>query len=416
MHRRFTVALLVALVACVSPAAGRLSIPSSVVVAPHDEPKTIRAAFAERSYSPGEQAILTLRAPVPTVTIKILHAGLEGGKAKRSDVMRGVPVSRVRRVELGGTRRVVVPVGAWKSGVYVARIEAPGGYLGFAPLIVRSRSVERPRVAVVLPTNTWQAYNFRDVDGDGVGDTWYAEPHIPCVDLSRPYLDRGVPAARIRGFLRWFEHGRRTAEFLSDDDLDRVQSGGELAHRYDFILFASHEEYVTTHVYDIVTRFRDLGGNLAFLSADTFFYRIERRGNRICRTGRWKDLGRVDATLTGVHYLGWWERQHPSKPYAARQVSRAPWFFRGTGLRSGDPIGVGYGVEIDGVTQDSPAGIVVLADIRDLFGPGRTATMTYYETRRGAKVFAAGAMGFESPQTPVHRKLLDNLWVRLVRP
>ena len=42
--------------------------------------------------------------------------------------------------------------------------------------------------------------------------------------------------------------------------------------------------------------------------------------------------------------------------------------------------------------------------------------MTYYETRRGARVFAAGVMGFESPQTPEHKILLDNLWTRLVVP
>jgi len=67
-------------------------------------------------------------------------------------------------------------------------------------------------------------------------------------------------------------------------------------------------------------------------------------------------------------------------------------------------------------TNDSPRGIVVLADIEDIFGPGRSAHMTYYETRAGAKVFAAGAFGFESPQTPVHRQLLDNMWVRLTKP
>ena len=46
---------------------------------------------------------------------------------------------------------------------------------------------------VVLPTNTWEAYNLRDVDGNGVGDTWYANSSIPSVDLTRPFLDRGVP-------------------------------------------------------------------------------------------------------------------------------------------------------------------------------------------------------------------------------
>ena len=33
----------------------------------------------------------------------------------------------------------------------------------------------------------------------------------------------------------------------------------------------------------------------------------------------------------------------------------------------------------------------MLAEIPNLFGPGFTAQMTYYETPAGAKVFAAGA-------------------------
>ena len=383
---------------------------------PRDEPRTIRAAFGDRSYAPGDRAVLTVRSVLAAATLTILHAGPEGTRTKRSDVLTGVAVRPPQVVALGGARRLQIPIGDWRSGFYFARLEAPGGYLGFAPLVVRPRRLGESRVAVVVPTNTWQAYNFRDVDGDGVGDTWYADPKVPCVDLRRPYLDRGVPSVRFRGFLRWFEHGRRRADFLSDDDLDRIGSGAALARYYDLVLFASHEEYVTEHVYDIVTRYRDLGGNLAFLSANTFFYRVERRGHRICRTGLWKSLGRSDAALTGVHYIGWWEHRHPSRPYVARGVARAPWLFDGTGLKNRDPIGGRYGVEIDTITKDSPPGTVVLADIRDIFGPGRTATMTYYETRRGAKVFAAGAMGFESPQTRVHRQLLDNLWDRLVRP
>lgn len=311
---------------------------------------------------------------------------------------------------------VEIPVGNWRSGVYFVRLEGAGGHLGFAPFVLRPRVLGAERVAVVVPTNTWQAYNFRDVDGDGVGDTWYADSRVPCVDLQRPYLDRGAFQKRYRGFLRWFEHGGRRADFLSDDDLDGVESGDALARMYDFVLFSSHEEYVTSHVYDVTTRFRDLGGNLAFLSANTFFYRVERRGQQICRTGLWKDLGRDDAQLVGVHYVGWWEERYPSKPYVVRGAAHAPWLFRGTGLRNGDSTGGRYGVEIDMLSPTSPRGTIVLADIRDQFGPGRSATMTYYETPRGARVFAAGTMGFERPQTPAHKRMLDNLWSRLVRP
>jgi hypothetical protein len=267
----------------------------------------------------------------------------------------------------------------------------------------------------VLPTNTWQAYNFRDVDGDGTGDTWYADPRIPSVDLSRPYLRRGVPP-RYRGFLRWLASTSRAADVLSDDDLERFRSGSQLARLYDLIVFAGHEEYVTAHVYDSIERYRDLGGNLAFLASNNFFYRVVRRGSRIYRTGRWIDLGRIDAELIGVHYIGWNEGRYRNRPYIVTGAARAPWFFRGTGLRNGATFGFAYGIEIDARSAASPRGTIVLATIPNIFGRGRTATMTYYETGRGAKVFAAGAMNFDAPQSAVTAKLLHNLWERLSRP
>ena len=35
---------------------------------------------------------------------------------------------------------------------------------------------------------------------------------------------------------------------------------------------------MTTHIYDLTQRYRDLGGNLAFLSADNFFWRVDLAG------------------------------------------------------------------------------------------------------------------------------------------
>ena len=59
----------------------------------------------------------------------------------------------------------------------------------------------------------------------------------------------------------------------------------------------------------------------------------------------------------------------------------------------------------------------MLAQIPDLFGPGITAQMSYYETVGGAKVFAAGTLDFGGSSTfwPVKR-MLDNLWARLSQP
>ena len=46
------------------------------VSTPRDEPRTIRASFAERSYASGEAALLTLHADAPVVTLRMSPKGL----------------------------------------------------------------------------------------------------------------------------------------------------------------------------------------------------------------------------------------------------------------------------------------------------------------------------------------------------
>jgi hypothetical protein len=57
----------------------------------------------------------------------------------------------------------------------------------------------------------------------------------------------------------------------------------------------------------------------------------------------------------------------------------------------------------------------VLARIPDLFGPGRSAEMAYYETEAGSRVFSAGALNFGGTIMlwPEVGLLLDNVWTRL---
>jgi len=115
--------------------------------------------------------------------------------------------------------------------------------------------------------------------------------------------------------------------------------------------------------------------------------------------------------------------QYAASDYGARQggyivqgAASAPWAFAGTGLSDGDRFG-NYGIEIDARAASSPTGIQLLASIPDLMGPGRSAEMTYYETPRGAKVFAAGTLNFTaSIRDPAVSQLVENVWSRLSRP
>jgi hypothetical protein len=273
-----------------------------------------------------------------------------------------------------------------------------------------------------MPTNTWQAYNFYDEDGDGYGDTWYAGGGHETAKLGRPFLHHGVPpffAHYDMAFLTWLARTNKTVDYLSESDLSHIATGHDLAGLYDLVVYPGHSEYVTDHEYDLMEQYRDAGGNLMFLSANNFFWRIVRRGQTLVRTQRWRDLGRPEASLVGVQYRANDEGQVQGD-FIVRSATTVPWVWAGTGLADGDTFGQfvgGYGIEIDSTTPDSPPGTTVLAEIPDLFGPGLTAQMSYYETAAGAKVFAAGVLDFGGSVTtwPI-RRILENLWDRMSLP
>ena len=378
----------------------------------------LEAHFMQRSYAPGQRAALAVSSDRRRIAVRILHAGLGRGGTDRNRVMNGLPVTRRRT--LNRRPRIVVRIRRdWDPGVYFARLHAGRDRVAFAPLVVRARASRRPRVAVVVPTHTWQAYNFRDDNGDGIRDSWYADSRVGSVDISRPFTNRGVPphwGEYDEGFHRWMAHTGKRADYLTDDDLDRTANTTTLLRRYNLIVFAGHEEYVTPRTYSLISGYRDRGGNLMFLSANNFFYRVLRKGDRITRSGRWRDLGRPEARWIGIQYLDWWMRRWPNRPYVLTGARSTRWVFRGTGLRRGDRFGK-YGIEIDNRTRSSPPGVHVLARIPNIFGRGRSAEMTYHRTHNGAKVFAAGALDFgdSAPNRPVST-MLENLWARLSRP
>jgi hypothetical protein len=336
--------------------------------------------------------------------------------------MKGTPVGEPRTISWKRhrtrARRVRLEVGDWPSGLYFARVTSADGRLGHAPFVVRPSTPGAHRVAVVLPTHTWQAYNFFDRDYDGWGDTWYAGT-TDRIELDRPFLDRGVPP-RFRvydlPFLRWLHAGGKPADFYAEDDLERFADGGELREAYDLLVFSGHSEYVTEHMYDVVERYRDLGGNLMFLSANSFFWKVRKRGSRLDRIALWRDRQRPEAALIGTQYLAN-DDGAIQDAFEVTGADLAPWAFEGTGLRNGSVFGQ-YGIEIDHTTPDSPEGTIVLARIPDLFGPGRTAEMTYYETPAGARVFSSGvlAFGIRAYRDRDVAGILDNVWRHLSRP
>ena len=383
----------------------------------------IDAGFAEASFAPGQEAAVEVATDAKTLTFQVFAYGGGAFPSVRDVRTNGQAMTAAARVDWSAHRdapgwiRVVRP-GDWPSGLYFLRITAGDGRTGYAPFVVRPPELGRSRVALVLATQTWQAYNFADANGDGWGDSWYVSGRTHAVDLTRPFLDFGIPF-RFHDwdltFLTWLQQTGRQVDYLSDSDIGDVASGDELARHYDLIVIPGHEEYVTEHELDVITRFRDLGGNLAFLATNNMFWHVRIEGPRMTKVGLWRDAGRPEASLVGAQYVG---SNHGGvqAPFVVTGADRAPWLFAGTGLENGSTFGR-YGIEIDAAGPASPPGTVVLARIPNLLGAGKSAEMTYYETAAGAKVFDAGAINFAATATqqPVST-LLANLWARLSSP
>jgi hypothetical protein len=408
-------------------AAGRTAIglgaPGASARAPIVRVQGIDAGFPAPSYAPGQQAELEVSTDAHMLTFQVFAYGGGAFPSIRDLRTNGQAMTAAARVDwtahtsAPAAIRVVRP-GDWPSGLYFLRISADDGRVGYAPFVVRPRTLGKHRVLVVLATQTWQAYNFADANGDGWGDSWYVSNRQRFVDVSRPFLDFGLPF-RFHDwdltFLTWLQQTNKQADFISDQDLGSVATGDELARNYDLVVFPGHEEYVTQQELNVVTRFRDLGGNLAFLAANNMFWRVGIDGTLMSKVALWRSLGHPEAALVGAQYVG---SNHGAvqKPFVVTGADRAPWLFAGTGLQNGATFGK-YGIEIDATTRASPPGTIVLARIPDLLGPGKSAEMTYYETPQGAKVFAAGALNFAASvgQPPVSG-LMENLWSRLSVP
>jgi hypothetical protein len=381
----------------------------------------IDAGFTQATYSPASAATLRIATDVPSFTLQFFQAGPET-QPTLGTAMEGVPVSNPQQVDWSAYRNAPatldVRLGDWANGIYFARLTAPNGRKYYAPFVVRPRAFGSHRIAVVLHTYTWEAYNHYDADGDGWGDTWYAANDIRTVDLSRPYTQGGAPPSwRMYDvpFLHWLYATGKQVDFVSDQDLGTFTSAQALAQAYDLIVFPFHEEYVTSHIYDLIGGYRDLGGNMIFLSSTNLLWRIGRHGNVITRIAEWRTLGRPESSILGVQYRANDEGRH-----------RGYYQLTADGMQSWQAAGVDnaalakwpwLGIEYDLPTSVSPAGTAVLAQVDPhLPNPAIRGDMTYYELG-GAKVFSSGALNLTSAlRDAAFHRLLENVWDRLAAP
>ncbi|MFI0928438.1 N,N-dimethylformamidase beta subunit family domain-containing protein [Streptomyces sp. NPDC021012] len=273
----------------------------------------------------------------------------------------------------------------WTQGIHLVEFVETGGpdATGEPPLLdlahleghAREFFVVRPRVpgsrSRILykkSTFTRHAYNRSDRPGLDRAVSLYDHPvHRPGgageprghkVSLHRPggVIDLAYWDAP---FIGWLERHGYPVEYATDLDL---HEDPDLLASYDLLLSVGHDEYWSERMRDHAESFVRDGGNIAFLSANTCWWRIHPTdGNtafvsdtdhhvgeeypHLPATDQWwtpapDGVGNPENSLTGVSFRNggmWAATEWPGdRPLGGYTVQHADhWIYEGTGLRDG---------------------------------------------------------------------------------
>jgi hypothetical protein len=363
----------------------------------------------------------------------------------------------------------------WRSGVYVAVLVEgdPSGHDRSDPDRTTANAREAKALFVVrsagsgpyapilykIPLLTYHAYNQTG------GWCLYNSPQPgrvpPGVGLHRPGGGTGATPYDITNpdpfdptprqtfahwdapFVRWLERAGYQANYCTDVDLDR--NGAELLTPHQLLVNVGHDEYWSDAMRAAVDRFVTAGGNTAFFSGNTYWWRVAFQDKvTFSRVEFWHEVGEPENTLIGVSFRNGGERDRADFPIpVGYQVQHARhWLYAGTGLRDGEVFGGGpdeylVGYECDGAEFDradldagrpvsptggdgTPDGFTILAvgDTRPSgswgFGNGaatmgvlhRVGTVFNAATTDWARALAAGT-------TPVVERITRNVIDRL---
>jgi hypothetical protein len=339
----------------------------------------------------------------------VLRSGLVAGERQADAIFQP---AETRTIVAPWHKSLTMPTEGWEPGFYVLRLATTSGWEYQVPYIVSSPSAGGT-VALVVPVTTWQSYNLWG------GYSLYQGPagdrRSWAVSYDRPYHGVGgmndFRTAVIPIVIRAESTGVPLSYFANIDLHDRPDRL-EGARGY---VSTGHDEYWTPSMRRTVETARDAGTNLAFLGANTAYWRIRlsdrstgplrlqtgyrhdaaldpmREEDPEEATGRFRDAPAADpeSELAGVLYECY--------PVDADFVIASPrwWGFAGTGVRQGTSIPGLVGGEADRVYPDHtmPQHLQILSNTAySCRGDATSSQSVYYTVPSGAGVFTAGTL------------------------
>lgn len=318
----------------------------------------------------------------------------------------------------GWSERVslTLPAGT-PSGVYALELTAPGGLRRYVPFVVKPVAPSA-RVAFLMPTNTYNAYNNwgghnQYTPGEGGRQRK--------VTFLRPSTSTQVePTGRIDHLLysdlfllRWMDSERIAYDCYVDGDLD---ADGSWLSRYEALVLGSHPEYWSERMRSRVVDYLNAGGHLIYTGGNGLYERMSYADattalhrNRTGGRDEYHLVGMSESQITGVElsvdaYMDFY-------PY--RVESNHP-LLTGTGLKVNDLFGaVAYNGSASGWEVDRlPGGAAGAQHIAHGLNPAGGADMVLVPKPNGGWVFSASSMSFNGalPHDAAIRQILRNVF------
>jgi hypothetical protein len=168
-------------------------------------------------------------------------------------------------------------------------------------------------------------------------------------------------------FISWLEGQGFRIDYCTDLDI-HLDNNGSLLSPYALVLSVGHDEYYSAEMRDHLESYIANGGNVAFFSGNTCYWRLSfpDEGSLLRIKGQdsqWANVGRPEDSLTGVGFRHGGERNYPIPQNDNQKVGYTVqhtnlWPFENTGLGENDTFGkdaciVGY--ECDGTPYDLTA-------------------------------------------------------------
>ncbi|MGW7538207.1 N,N-dimethylformamidase beta subunit family domain-containing protein [Amycolatopsis sp. NPDC054798] len=320
--------------------------------------------------------------------------------------------------------------GNWPSGVYAARLTGPFERVQHIAFVVRPAAPAQ-KIAVVLPTNTYHAYNGwggHDQYSEGQNGVRrtisFLRPSYNWVIAPKGQYD--VDLYSDLELLRWLSGEQIGFDCYTDHDL---HTGGWLT-AYRAIVLGTHPEYFSMAMRTNLANYLAAGGSVIGTGGNQIYERAEFNADGTALTFRAADgsrdpfrehYGLPESQLLGVNfeYDGW-------MTFAPYRVLHGHPFLAGTGLSVGSEFGTrgrngaASAWEFDtlqGLDGEVPPGQVIAQGTNPTASAG--AALVCKELAGGGFVFSASSLTFNGTirVDPVMRRLLRNVFDRaLSRP